>query len=126
MVVGRGLTFQEGTHGFVERLVGDELFEKGAEAVGPVCGEGSSGDVDPLIFEIGCDKIGKKGEVLIEEIDVEIARCMVGVVENRKEILFCKTGLIGPIFKMAEGEGFVGKFFPPHFCDVVVCCRNGR
>lgn len=102
--------------------MGEEFFERGDKAIRPVCGEESSWDIDSFIFEIRGDEIGVKGEIFIEEIDVEVTGSMVGVVENLVELVVCQSGSIGPVFEMAKGKCFVGKFFPPHFGEIGVGC----
>jgi len=73
--------------GLGERFVGDDILDKGAEAVGPIRRQKSAGNVDPLVFGIGPDEFGKEGEIFLEQVDMEITGCMVGVAEDF-ELLF--------------------------------------
>ena len=107
-----------------KRGVGGEFFEGGAEAVGPVGGENSSGDVDPLFGGVSPDEFGKESEVFLEEIDVENRGCVVAVVEDLLPLGLSEGWVVGPVFESGKGAGLFCIFLPPESEWLRVVCRD--
>ena len=106
--------------------MGEDFFEGGTESIGPIGGKEGAGMIDLFIFKIGPDEVGEEGEIFLEEIDVEIARCVMSVLKNFEELIVSEVGLIGPLFEVGKRDGFIGIFFPPDFGDIGIGGGKGR
>lgn len=105
--------------------MGEEGFEGGAEAVGPVGGEEGAGDIDPFVFGVGPDKVGEEGEVFLEEVDVEEAGGGVEFGEDFFSLLRGEVRVIVPLFAVCKGDRFFGKLFPPNLEEVHIGSGKG-
>ena len=84
--------------------MGDDFFEGGAEAVGPIGGEESAGVVDPFFFGVERDEFGEEGEVFLEQVDVEEARCVMDGVEDVETLFLGEDGVVAPSHELGEGD----------------------
>lgn len=86
--------------------MGEELFERGTEVVGPVGRQEGARLIDPILLGIGPGEGGKESEVFLERVDVKDAGGVVRIAEDFEELVVAEKGMVGPVFEGGEGNSF--------------------
>ena len=105
--------------------MGNDLFDAGADPVGPVGGGHDARDVDPLLLGIFRNEFGKQSQVFADQVDVEEASAVVAVPEDFAPLRFGQMRRIVPPFLLCEALRLFSAIAPPEGEGLRIVCRYG-